>query len=386
MSGHRVVPALAVVMAALLVVIPAEDNAKMVRAFEPVVGYLGGELGVEVEIYTATDYSGIIEAMRSGNVDVAWFGPLSCMLATEVAGAEAIAVQVTEEGEKSTTYHSLMIARADGDIESIEDLRGRSFTFVDPASTSGNLFPRKAFAEAGIDPERDLAETTYAGGHDASALAMASPSRSRRARSPWGRTPAGGEGEDPGGFPGDDAGKRGCRHPRHRGRRRLRRGHGLGLRRDPGLGGHAGPGSRATRQPVGVGRKMVSALVEVRELSKVYPNGTRALGGVSFSVEGRVCGGRRQERGQEVYPLALYQPPGRADLRGGPGVAGCRITGLSGRELRAAHKDLRLIFQQFSLVRCLTALQSVFCGQLSCLRRFSEKDRRIALESLERVG
>jgi phosphonate transport system substrate-binding protein len=153
-------------------IIPAEDNAEMIRAFDPVAEHVGGELGVEVELYTATDYSGIIESMRSGQVDAAWFGPLSYVLASEVAGAEAIAVQTTEDGQEDPSYRSLIITRAGSDIQSIEDLKGKTFSFVDPASTSGNLFPRKAFKEARVDPERDLAESTFAGGHDASALAV----------------------------------------------------------------------------------------------------------------------------------------------------------------------------------------------------------------------
>lgn len=152
-------------------IIPAEDNAEMLRSYEPVTEYMSEELGTEVEPFTATDYTGIIEAMRSGEVDVAWFGPLSYVLAAEVAGAEAIAVQLDEEGGEPT-YHSLMIAKADSDVESVEDLRGKTFSFVEPASTSGYLFPTKAFKDAGIDPEQDLANTTFAGGHDASALAV----------------------------------------------------------------------------------------------------------------------------------------------------------------------------------------------------------------------
>ena len=50
-------------------IIPSEDNAEQIRAFQPVADYVGEELGVEVELYTATDYSGIIEAIRSGEVD-----------------------------------------------------------------------------------------------------------------------------------------------------------------------------------------------------------------------------------------------------------------------------------------------------------------------------
>lgn len=153
--------------------IPAESNQEVLRDYEPLVEYLSGELGVEVEPYTATDYSGIIEAMRSGKVDVAWFGPLSYVLASYVAGAEAVAVPFEEEGEEPT-YKSVMLTQAGNDeINKVEDVAGKTFSFVDPASTSGNLYPRKMMRDAGVDPEKDLGEATFAGGHDASILAIA---------------------------------------------------------------------------------------------------------------------------------------------------------------------------------------------------------------------
>lgn len=156
--------------------IPAESNQEVLRDYEPLVKYLSEELGVEVEPYTATDYSGIIEAMRSGKVDVAWFGPLSYVLAEDVAGAEAVAVPFEEEGEEPI-YKSVMLTQDGNDeIQAVEDVAGKTFSFVDPASTSGNLYPRKMMLDAGVDPETDLAEAKFAGGHDASILAVANGS------------------------------------------------------------------------------------------------------------------------------------------------------------------------------------------------------------------
>lgn len=156
--------------------IPAESNQEVVRDYEPLVEYLSEELGVEVEPYTATDYSGIIEAMRSEKVDMAWFGPLAYVLAEDVAGAEAVAVPFEVEGE-DPTYKSVMLTQADNDdIQAVEDVADKTFSFVDPASTSGNLYPRKMMLDAGVDPETDLAEAKYAGGHDASILAVANGS------------------------------------------------------------------------------------------------------------------------------------------------------------------------------------------------------------------
>ena len=67
--------------------------------------------------------------MRSENADLAWYGPLSYVLASEVADAEAIAVQITEEGQTDPTYNSLMVTQADSDVQNIEDLEGKTFSF-----------------------------------------------------------------------------------------------------------------------------------------------------------------------------------------------------------------------------------------------------------------
>ncbi len=56
-------------------VIPAEDTQNVTEAFEPVADFVGKKLDTNAELYTATDYSGIIEAMRSGEAEVAWLGP-----------------------------------------------------------------------------------------------------------------------------------------------------------------------------------------------------------------------------------------------------------------------------------------------------------------------
>ena len=152
-------------------IIPAEDNAEMLRQFKPVIDYLNKDLGTNIKTFTATDYSGIIEAMRSKKVDIGWFGPLSYVLAATVGDAEAIAAPL-KKGQKEPTYHSVMVTRPETGIKSIKDLKGKTFAFVDPASTSGHLFPLKAFKDAGIDPDKDLKKTTYAGGHDAVELAV----------------------------------------------------------------------------------------------------------------------------------------------------------------------------------------------------------------------
>jgi phosphonate transport system substrate-binding protein len=125
-----------------------------------------------LKVFTATDYTSVIEAMKKKRVDVAWFGPLSYYLAEQEAGAEAFAVGI-RQGSDSPTYKSLIIAPCDGGIKSIKDLAGKSVAFVDPASTSGGLMPTFMVKQAtGKMPQDFFGKFTYAGSHDAAELAV----------------------------------------------------------------------------------------------------------------------------------------------------------------------------------------------------------------------
>lgn len=152
--------------------IPAENNEEMIKTFEPMRAYLEKKTGQKVKVFTATDYAGVIEAMKKKRVDIAWFGPLSYYLAEQEAGAEAFAVGI-REGSNSPTYKSLIISPCDSGIKSIKDLAGKSVAFVDPASTSGGLMPTfMVKKETGKMPQEFFGKFTYAGSHDAAELAV----------------------------------------------------------------------------------------------------------------------------------------------------------------------------------------------------------------------
>jgi phosphonate transport system substrate-binding protein len=157
--------------------IPTEDQLEMLRKFEPAKAYLERELDMPVETFTATDYTAVIEAMRAKKIDVAYLGPFSYVLATERANAEAIVTGGTDTGDVAT-YHSCIITHKDSGLKNIDNLKENAnevtFAFVDPASTSGNLIPRGYLLSIGIDPDTDLKECMFAGGHDAVGLSVKS--------------------------------------------------------------------------------------------------------------------------------------------------------------------------------------------------------------------
>lgn len=152
--------------------IPASDAEEMLREYEPIRDYLSEKLGIPVEIQVTSDYTAAIEAMRAKHIHMAWFGPFSYVIAANVAGAEAIVNGVRRSDGKSD-YHSIIVTRTDSGIETWEDLKEKKFAFVDPASTSGNLVPRKMLIENGIDPDNDFSASYYAGTHNAVEYAIA---------------------------------------------------------------------------------------------------------------------------------------------------------------------------------------------------------------------
>jgi phosphonate transport system substrate-binding protein len=112
----------------------------------------------------------MIEAMRFGRIEVAYFGPFSYVLAKSRApGIEPFAVGV-ERG--SPTYQSIMIAQAGGPVRELADIRGRPFGFGDQASTSSHLVPRATILQrTGLVGGRDY-RVVHLGTHDAVARAV----------------------------------------------------------------------------------------------------------------------------------------------------------------------------------------------------------------------
>ena len=151
--------------------IPSEDSRAMISQSQAMMDKLSQALGMPVKPFVAADYNGVIEALRSGRLDVAYLGPFSYVLGTTVADIEAFAVAETKKSGR-TSYQSFIIARKDSGINSVEDLKGRTFAFVDPSSTSGHLFPKASLMKAGFNPDKDFGRVIYSGSHDSSAIAV----------------------------------------------------------------------------------------------------------------------------------------------------------------------------------------------------------------------
>jgi phosphonate transport system substrate-binding protein len=150
--------------------VPGEDPRVLVNDNQALLDHLHKALQMEVRPFVATDYNGVVEALRSKKLDLALLGPFSYVLATTVADVEAFALLETEK--QGPTYRSVIIARKDHGVHDLKDLAGKTFAFVDPSSTSGHLFPKAALVKAGYNPDTYFSRVIFSGGHDASALAV----------------------------------------------------------------------------------------------------------------------------------------------------------------------------------------------------------------------
>ena len=149
--------------------VPSENVQQVAQNAQPIVEILRQKLGLEVEPFVATDYTGVVEALRARKLDIAFLSPASYVLAKNEADIQVV---LKSHRKGSAAYYAAIITRADSGINSLKDLRNKTFAFGDSLSTTGHIIPKKMFIEAGIDPAKDFKHILYSGGHDATVLAV----------------------------------------------------------------------------------------------------------------------------------------------------------------------------------------------------------------------
>jgi phosphonate transport system substrate-binding protein len=150
--------------------LPDESANTLIRDNQPLKDYLRDRLDKKIELVVTTDYSSMIEAMRRGRLELAYFGPLSYVLAKQKADIEPFAGLIGK-GEKQPIYYSILIAGAQTGVETLRAIAGKAVAWGDPASTSSHLIPKAMLAEEGLQAGRDYTEN-FVGAHDAVALAV----------------------------------------------------------------------------------------------------------------------------------------------------------------------------------------------------------------------
>ncbi len=152
--------------------IPNENPKEVEAQYQPLEDYLKKELGRRVELSVPTTYNAVVEAMVSGELDLAYFGGLTYVQARQRAEVHPLFTEVNPR-TGTTKYRSVIIVPADSAVQNVEDLEGEDFVFGSVSSTSGSLYPSIMLDQAGLDYRKDLGEVIYTGGHDTTAQAVA---------------------------------------------------------------------------------------------------------------------------------------------------------------------------------------------------------------------
>lgn len=152
----------------VVALLPDEDAATIIQDNEGLAKHLETSLDKEIELVVTTDYSSMIEAASNGRIDLAYFGPLSYVLAKTKSDLEPFAARLKNG---STTYTSVIIGNVEAGMDEFADIDGQTVAFGDPASTSSRLFPELTLANQGLKSGENY-EAVFLGAHDAVALAV----------------------------------------------------------------------------------------------------------------------------------------------------------------------------------------------------------------------
>jgi len=134
------------------------DKEKNDATYKPMAEYLSKKLGQPVRLRTVDTWEGLAKSLASGETDMALMGPWGYVLANHQAGAEVVAT-ILYQGKPE--YFAIMVTNPKSGINSIDDLKGKTFAFGDKGSTSGYLIPFHEFQKRGIDPDKYFSKVIY---------------------------------------------------------------------------------------------------------------------------------------------------------------------------------------------------------------------------------
>ena len=150
--------------------IPDEAPTELQRKFKPLGDYLKHETGLDVQFVPVTDYAAVVEGLATNKLDLAWLGGFTYVQARlRTSGGVVPIVQRAEDAK----FTSRFIVPTTSTAKTLADLKGKTFAFGAPSSTSGSLMPRYFLLQAGIDPERDFKSVAFSGAHDATVAFVA---------------------------------------------------------------------------------------------------------------------------------------------------------------------------------------------------------------------
>ena len=149
-------------------ILSGENEKDRLQRNEPLRAYLEEKLGITVEIFTAGNYDGVIQAIAANQIEIARFGSSAYAAAYTATDGAVIPTLTTIKQDGNTGYKSIVVTRCDSGIETLADAEGKVHAFADPDSTSGYAVPLfNMVTKEGIEPEDFFGSVSFSGSHEA---------------------------------------------------------------------------------------------------------------------------------------------------------------------------------------------------------------------------
>jgi len=152
-----------------ITIIPHRSNLGNEQAYSTFFSELEKETGIVFEWLGSKDYEDVISKIKNGIADIGYVGPFAYVDAQDSFGVKLICRTLSKKNVEF--YHSMIVTRKDSGMHRLQDLKGNSFSFTDPKSTSGYLFPMAQFKKTGISLD-DFSEVKFLKRHANSLFAV----------------------------------------------------------------------------------------------------------------------------------------------------------------------------------------------------------------------
>jgi phosphonate transport system substrate-binding protein len=148
------------------VVSPEETRHK----YDLLIKYLEEHLERPITIIQKQTYKEVNELLENGEVDLAFICSLSYVIGVDEGYVVDVATTVIDNKD---LYRSYIITHENSGLETLEDLKGKRFAFVDPYSYTGRLAALDMLNNLGYTAEEFFEETFYTYSHDYAISAVA---------------------------------------------------------------------------------------------------------------------------------------------------------------------------------------------------------------------
>jgi phosphonate transport system substrate-binding protein len=154
-----------------MVFVPASEKGDD-KDYVNLINIIGDLTGIEITPIRVTDYNAAVEAVRANRAQIAWYGGKTYIQAAEIADVEAFAAGV-RKGDTDASYFAYFVVPADSELQTLEEIKGKTLALNTIGSTSGDLIPQVELMKAGLSVKNkdDFENVFYAGSHDACLMA-----------------------------------------------------------------------------------------------------------------------------------------------------------------------------------------------------------------------